>query len=195
MEDSGGAGADGEDAQELVEGVADGPGLHVGAEVAGSALACAAHHLGAGELLAERDHEVGVGLVVLVHDVEARVELLDPGVLQGEGLHLGGHDGPLDGAGGGDHLLSAGVEGGEILEVVAQARAEVLGLADVDDAALGVEEAVDAGRRGDLACGGAVRRGVCHGWCLTPIARGRTEKPGPRGPGGGCEWAILGSNQ
>jgi len=43
------------------------------------------------------------------------------------------------------------VQGGRVLEVVGQARPEVLGLAHVDDAALAGEEPVDAGRDGDLA--------------------------------------------
>ena len=41
---------------------------------------------------------LGIGLVVPVADVEPRVELLDPVVLQLQRLDLGGHDGPLDAA-------------------------------------------------------------------------------------------------
>ena len=163
LEHSRRAGADGEDAQELVERLADGPRLHEGAEVTSPRPARAAHHLGARIGLLHGDGQVRIGLVVPVHDVESGVELLDPGVLQGQGLHLRAHDRPFHGAGGGHHLLSARVEGRLILEVAGQARPQVLGLADVDDASLHVEEPVDARRRGDLAGCGAVRRRVGHG--------------------------------
>ena len=85
-----------EDPQQQVEGLADRPGMGVGPEVAGALALGAAHHLGPRELLAERHREVGVGLVVAVLDVEPRVVLLDPGVLELERLDLGGDHGPLD---------------------------------------------------------------------------------------------------
>ena len=76
------------------------------------------------------DHrQVRVGLVVLKHDVEARIELFNPRELQGQGLHLGTHDGPLDGARGRHHLLGARVQIRQVLEVVGEAVAQVLGLA------------------------------------------------------------------
>ena len=159
-EDPCGAGAHREHPQQLVNGLADGPGLNEGTEVAGSRFAGPADHLYAGVGLPHRHRQVGVGLVVLVHDIETGVELLDPGVLQGQGLHLGGHDCPLHRACGGDHLLGARVQGGKVLEVAGQALTQVLGLADVDDAPLPVQEAVDPRGRGDLARGRTVRRGV-----------------------------------
>ena len=90
------AGAHREHPQQQVERLADRPGVRVGAEVAHALALGAAHHLQPRELLAQRDGEVRVGLVVAVLDVEARVELLDPGVLQLQRLDLGGDDGPLD---------------------------------------------------------------------------------------------------
>ena len=89
LEHPGRAGAHREDAQGEVEGLADRPGVRVGAEVAGALALGAAHHLGPRELLAQGDREVGVGLVVAVLDVEPRVELLDPAVLELERLDLG----------------------------------------------------------------------------------------------------------
>ena len=82
LEDAVGAGPHREDPEQLVDGLADRPGVAVGAEVAGALLlgAAADHH--PRELLADRDREPGVGLVVAVLHVEARVELLDPAVLE-----------------------------------------------------------------------------------------------------------------
>ena len=70
--------------------------MAVGAEVAGAALLGAAPDHHPRELVADRDRQPRVGLVVAVLDVEARVELLDPGVLQLERLDLGLDDRPLD---------------------------------------------------------------------------------------------------
>ena len=83
-------------------------------------------------------------LVVAVLDVEARVELLDPGVLELERLDLGAHDGPLDRRGRRDHRRRARVQRRDVLEVGRQPRAQRLGLADVDDPAVRVAETVDA---------------------------------------------------
>ena len=114
--------------------------MAVGAEVAGAlALGAAADHHPR-ELLADGDREPGVGLVVAVLHVEARVELLDPGVLQLQRLDLGVDHRPLDAGGGGDHGGGARVQVADVLEVRRQPGAQVLGLADVDHPA--------AGRRG-----------------------------------------------
>ena len=155
-EDTTAAGAHGEDAQQLVERLADRPRMGIRTEVSRPLALGSAHHLGAGELLTQGDREVGVGLVVAVLDVEARVELLDPGVLQLQRLDLVGHDGPLDAGTGRDHRSGARVKRREILEVGREPRAQRLGLADVDDPAIGITEAVDAGVDRDLTRSGAV---------------------------------------
>ena len=54
------------------------------------------------------------------------------------------------------------VERDEVLEVRRQARPQRLGLADVDDPAVAVPEAVDARVKRDLPGGGAVGRRVSH---------------------------------
>ncbi len=72
-----GAGADRVDPQQQVEGLADGVGVGIGPEVAGAVVAGVAAHHRPRHLLAQRDGEVGVGLVVGVPDVEARPVLLD----------------------------------------------------------------------------------------------------------------------
>ena len=64
--------------------------MGVRAEVADALALGAAHHLDPRVLLVERDGQVGVALVVAVLDVEPRVELLDPGVLELQRLDLGG---------------------------------------------------------------------------------------------------------
>ena len=179
-EDAVGARPHREDPQQLVDGVADRPGVGVGPEVAGALLLRAAPDHDARELLADGDRQPGVGLVVAVLHVEARVELLDPGVLQLERLDLGADDGPLDAGRGGHHGRGAGVEVGDVLEVRRQPGAEVLGLADVDDAAAGVGEAVDARRGRDRPRGGTVRRRVGH--ALNPTVRG--------GDQAGTTWRV-----
>ena len=150
FEDTTAAGAQGEDSQQLVERLADCPRLGIGTEVSRPLALGSPHHLSAGKLLTHGDGEVRVGLVVAVLDVEARVELLDPGVLQLQGLDLVGHDCPLDAGTGRDHRSGAGVKRRDVLEVGRQTRAQRLGLADVDDPAIGVAEAVDAGVKRDL---------------------------------------------
>ena len=103
LEDAVAARAHREDAQQQVDGLADRPGVAVGPEVAGAlALGAAAHH-DPRELLADGHREPRVGLVVAVLDVEARVELLDPAVLQLERLDLGLDHRPLDARAGGHH--------------------------------------------------------------------------------------------
>jgi hypothetical protein len=156
------AGAHGEDPQQQVDRLADRPRVRVGPEVARALALGAPHDLDPRDLLAERDREEGVGLVVAVLDVEPRVELLDPRVLERKRLDLGAHDGPLDRGRRREHRLGALVQVRDVLEVARQARSQILGLADVDDPPLGVEEAVHAGRRRDVARPRAVRRGVSH---------------------------------
>ena len=127
-----------EDAKQLIDRLANRPHLRVRAEVARPRPLALARHLHAREALPHRHRQVGVGLVVLKHDVEARIEFLNPRELQGESLDLGPHDGPLHGARGRHHLLGARVQVRQVLEVVGEAIAQVFGLADVDDAALRV---------------------------------------------------------
>ena len=123
-EDTGAARAHREDPQQGVDGVANGPRMAVRAEVAHSLALRPAHDHDPWELLRHRDRKPGVGLVVAVLDVEARVELLDPGVLELERLDLGVDDRPVDPRRREDHLLRAGVQARDVLEVGVQARAQ-----------------------------------------------------------------------
>ncbi len=147
-----------EDPQELVEGLADRPGVRIGPEVPHAALLRPPHHQGARILLVQRHGEVRIGLVVAVADVEAGVELLDPRVFELQRLDLGPDDRPLDLARSRHHGQRAGMQRGEILEVRRQPGAQALGLADVDDPAGRVAEPVDTGFVRHRP-----RRGAIHG--------------------------------
>ena len=163
LEHAGGAGADREDAQQRVDRLPDRPRVRVRAEVPRALPLGAAHHHDPRVVLPHRHREVGVGLVVAVLDVEPRVELLDPGVLQLERLDLGVDDRPLDARGRGDHQLGARVQRGEVGEVLVEPLPQRLRLPDVDDPAALVAEPVHARLLGDLPGLGAVTVGVGHG--------------------------------
>ena len=170
--------ADREDAQHQVHGLADRLGRVERAEVLHAGLPVAAHHLDARELLVHGHGQVRVRLVVPVHDVEPGAVLLDPRVLELERLQLGADDGPLDRGRREHHGPGLGGQPSRVLEIGAQAGAQVLRLADVDDASVRVAEAVDAGRRGDLARSRAVGGRISHGhpgWRCT-----RPRAPAPR---------------
>ena len=165
--------------------------MRVRAEVPGAAPLGAAHHHHPGVLLVERDREVGVALVVPVADVEPRVELLDPGVLQLERLDLGAHHGPVHPGGRPQHGLGPRVQAGEVGEVGVQPGPQVLRLADVDDPAgasgTGTRPATrgsspaPAGRTADLPRSNSIRG---RPWLSVRRARRPARPPGPdRAPG------------
>ncbi len=162
LEHAHGAAAHREDAQQGVEGLADRLGRVERAEVLGVLALVPAHDLRARVGLPHGDREVRVGLVVAEDDVEARVVLLDPGVLQLQRLQLGAHHGPLDRAGGVHHRVGLGRQPRGVGEVGVQPGAQHLGLADVDDPPDLVAEAVDAGIQRDVPGLGSVALRVCH---------------------------------
>ena len=143
--------ADRERAQQQVERLADRVRVRERAEVAHALAVLAAHHHRPRPLLVERDREVRVRLVVLEPDVEARLVPLDEVELEEERLDLVLGDDPLDVVGRLHHLVGALGQRRGRREVVRQPAAQALGLPDVDDPALGVEELVRAGRVGDAA--------------------------------------------
>ena len=163
LEHAGGAGAGREDAGERVERLADRPGVGVGPEVADALPLRPAHHLQPRVLLVQGDREARVALVVAVADVEPRVELLDPVVLELQRLDLGADDGPLDARRGRHHLPGARVQARDVGEVAVQPLAEALGLADVDDPAVRVAEPVDPGDSGMLPTAGRYVDGSAMG--------------------------------
>ena len=173
LEHPGRAGPGREDPQQQVEGLADGPGVRVGAEVADPLLLRAAHHLQPRELLVEGHGQAGIALVVAVLDVEPRVELLDPAVLQLQGLDLGADHRPLHGGRGGHHGLGPRVQVREVLEVRRESRPQAARLADVDDPAVRVAEPVDPRRLRDRPRRGTVRRRISHPTTLRPPGESR----------------------
>ena len=170
------AGAHREDGQQGIQRFTDGPHLRVRAEVAHTLAALTAGDHCARVHVVDGHGQVRVGLIVAEGDIKARRVLLDPGVLQVQGLHLAGHHGPLDAGGGVHHRVGFGSQRLGRGEVAIEAVAQVLGLAHVDDAPVGVTEPVDARVGGNFSGGGAVAGGLCHGCFL--LGRGRTyDKP------------------
>ena len=165
------AGADREELQQQVERLVHRPDLGVRAEVPGAGDAALARDHRAGRLVAEGDHEVRVGLVVLEAHVERRMELVDPGDLELQRLDVALHDGPLHGCRGGHHPARALVQRAERCEVVREPCPEVLGLAHVQHAPVGVEESVHARVGGDLPRLRAIWNGAAHPRQLATSAR------------------------
>ena len=102
------------------------------AEISNAPLLRSPHDHGSREPLVQRHGQVRVALVVAIADVEARVELLDPGVLELECFDLGTYHGPLDLGGAGDHRQGARMERGEVLEVRVEPGSQGLRLADIE---------------------------------------------------------------
>ena len=118
-------------------------------EVLGAVVSLLSHDLDARPGVLGVDAQRGVVLVILELDVVARLVQLDQRVLEDQRLLLVGGDDRLDVA---QHMGEffderARIAGG--LEVVADSVFEVLGLADVDDAALLILHQVAAGLVGD----------------------------------------------
>ena len=162
LEHSVGTGSRGEHAGQQVQGLADGPGVGVGAEVAHPFAPRSPVDHQARVLLVESDREYGVGLVVAVADVEPRIEFLDPVVFELKGFDLGVDDRPLHPGRGHHHLAGTRSESGQVGEVGVQPTAKALGLTDVDDPAVGVLEAVHPGFDGNRPRGRSVRRWIGH---------------------------------
>jgi hypothetical protein len=103
---------------------------HEGSEVAMAVVAHPPRELDPRPRLAGGELDVGVGLVVAQQDVEARPQPLDEGVLEDEGLDLGGGHGVVEAAGALEHR---GVRSGRSLRPKMQSTApQAARLADVD---------------------------------------------------------------
>ncbi len=118
----------------------------VGPEVLRTVAAELARGLDAREILVA-DLDPRVGLVILEQDVVARLETFNQRVLQQQGVGLGVHDDMSDL----DDLLHQHTHLGAVLpaldEIGGDPFAEALGLADVDDRPLPVDELVDSRRK------------------------------------------------
>ena len=91
-----------------------------------------------GPAISEGELDVGIGFVVAQQDVEAWLALLDEVVFQGKGFVLVVDEDVVDVDGVAHEGAGFGVGLGGFEEVGADAGAEVFGLADVDDLAVGV---------------------------------------------------------
>ena len=161
------------------------------ARSSGPPCALAPHHHGAGPLVADGDGQERVALVVHQADVEPGPVLLDQRVLQHERLDVVADLDPLDGLGRGHHLGRAGRQVPRVLEVVRQALAQRLGLADVDHPAVDVLELVAAGRVGDGAGRGTLTTAPGCPMRLRAVDSGRPD----RCPGRRRSWPVLGSDE
>ena len=159
-EHAGRAGTDREDPGQGLQGLADRPGFRVRPKVAHALAPRPTVEIGAREAILHADGQHRVRLIVPVHDVEPRVEALNPRVLEVKGLEFAAHDSPLHPVGSLHHRAGARVQLAEVLEVIGQAGPEVLGLAHVDDAVVLIAESVDPRLRGDGAGGWPIIDGV-----------------------------------
>ena len=123
----------------------------VGAVVGGAVLAQAAGDEDFGKAVGQRELDVGVGLVVAEQDVEAGLALLDEVVFKGQGFVFVGDQDVVEIDGLAHQRAGFGVGLGGFQEIRADARAQVFGLADVDDLALGVLVEIHAGLGGEGA--------------------------------------------
>ena len=136
----------GERGKQQVNGFADCPHFGVGAEVSRTRTSCVSGNGDPRKLLTHGHRKIRIGLVILVHDVKARVELLDPLVFQGQCFNLICHHGPLHRPCLIHHLRGPRVQDIRVLEVVGKASTEVLGFTDVNDTALVIAETVNTWR-------------------------------------------------
>jgi hypothetical protein len=104
-----------------------------------------------GVAVGEGELDVGVGLVVAQQDVEARIALLDEVVFQSQRFVLVGDEDVVEIDGLAHERAGFGVGLRGFKKIGADAGAQVLGLADIDDLALGVLVEVDAGLGGERA--------------------------------------------
>ena len=100
-------------------------------------------------LVAHRDLDEGIALVVAQPQVVRRPRLLDEVVLEEQRLPLGGRDDPLDVACLGEHLGGAPVRRAAAPEVRGHALAQLLRLPDVEHLTVGPEKAIHARAVGD----------------------------------------------
>ena len=176
--------ADREDLDHQVDRVVHGPHLGVRTEVLRARDAAVARDDDPRGFVGQRDRHERVGLVVLVADVERRIELLDPHVLELQRVDVARHDRPLHGCRARHHPPRALVQRVQRREVVRQARAQVLRLADVQHAPGGIPESVHARVGRDLAGTRLVRdRGTGRGHAqASTIAQASTSLSRPCGP-------------
>ena len=160
------AGAHREHAQQRIQGFTNRPRLRIRAKIAHTLTALTASHHRARVHVIDRNRQVRVRLIVTERNVEPRRKLLNPGVFKLQRFHLARHHGPLHTRRRMHHRIGLWAQRLRGRKIAVEAVAQVLRLAHVDDAAVGIAETVNARVGGDFAGGGAVAGRLCHGYFL-----------------------------
>ena len=163
--------ADGEHAVQAAQRLAHRLAGGVRPEVQRLVRAGAPHHRQARIRLLRVEPQVNVVLVVAQVDVEARLVLLDEGVFEDEGFFLGVGDQEVDVHHRGQAEADMKARVAALRVVLSHPAAQVLGLADIDDLAVGVLHQIHARRaREAFDLGADIRHGASPTRCFsTPV--------------------------
>ena len=136
-------------------------------------------------IVAGRQMDVRIALVVAKHDVVSRLQRLDQLRFQQQRLGFGARDRRLDASDLRDHRGEARVHL-RLEEIIADALPEIARLADVEQLVVRAEHAVDAGRAGQradesLAVEGGLGLGTGHADIMVGRARGFARTRGEKG--------------
>ena len=132
--------------QQLIEGVSDRPRMRVGTEVLDAFTTLTAYHLRSWKLFGDGHRQIRVGLVIAILHIETRVMKFDPAVLQLERFSFGADDRPVHPISSGHHGPGPRMQGRDIGEIGREAAPQVAGLADIQNPARFIEEAIDPWR-------------------------------------------------
>ena len=124
-------------------------GREVRAVILASVLAQPASDVHPGPALAERELDVGVGLIVAQQDVETWLALLDQVVFERKRFLVVGDDDVLDVDGFANERAGLSVFPAAFVEIAGHAAAEILRLAHIDHVAFGILVEVHAGFGGN----------------------------------------------
>ncbi len=161
--------------QRLVHGA----GVRERAEIAPRQVARPSIRRQARELVRGGEPDVREALVVLEHDVVARLVRLDEVVLEQQRLGLRARHGHFHGSDLRDQHLDLRIQVARV-EIAADAIAQVRGLADVEQFAVGREHAIDAGPSRQRRDEGACRRTSGASSAASARARQRRAQHAPR---------------
>src|SRR5207245_562042 len=140
-----GAGAEPEDPLQHLYGGAQALGTRERTVKPHAALPGRARELDAWKRLADADLQIRKRLIVLQLDVETRLNVLDQARLEQQGVDLAVSGEEVDVGYQLDQVAGPRILGGRLGEIVASPVAQVLGLADIQNAALGILHEIDPG--------------------------------------------------
>ena len=184
------AGAHREHAQQRIQGFTNRPRLRIGAKIAHTLTALTASHHRARVHVIDRNRQVRVRLIVTERNVEPRRKLLNPGVFKLQRFHLARHHGPLHTRRRMHHRIGLRAQRLRGRKIAVETVAQVLRLAHVDDATIGITKTVNARVGGDFAGGGAVAGRLCHGYFLLALLGFLLGCRGRCGPLLGCRGHL-----